>query len=155
MRTHLSMTMWSSLMGLTLAVLLAAGCTGMSRTGSLRLSGNQEVPTVPTNAAATSDIVVQLTKCPSSASSLSCPEILGSVYTTGVTGTAVDIERGPRGQSGPVVVALMKVNNTTWAVPPFTFLNDEQYAAYQEGQFYVNVRSVSHPKGEIRAQLTP
>jgi len=149
------MTMWSSLMGLTLAVLLAAGCTGMSRTGSLRLSGNQEVPTVPTNAAATSDIVVQLTKCPSSATSFSCPEIMGSVYTTGVTGTAVDIERARRGQSGPVVVTLMKVNDRTWAVPPFTFLNDEQYAAYQEGQFYVNVRSVAHPKGEIRAQLTP
>jgi len=148
MRTQLSMTMWSSLMGLILAVLLAAGCTGMSRTGSLRLSGNQEV-------AASTDIVVQLSKCPSSASSYSCPELLGSVYTTGVTGTAVDIERGPRGQSGPVVVSLMKVNDRTWAVPPFTFLNDQQYAAYQEGQFYVNVRSVTHPNGEIRAQLTP
>jgi CHRD domain-containing protein len=155
MRTQHSMTMWSSLMGLTLAVLLAAGCTGMSRTGALRLSGNQEVPPVPTNAAATTDIVVQLTKCPSSASSYSCPEILGSVYTTGVTGTAVDIERGRRGQSGPMVVTLMKVNNTTWAVPPFTFLNDEQYAAYQEGQLYINVRSAPHPNGEIRAQLTP
>ena len=155
MRTHLSMTMWSSLIGLTLAVLLAAGCTGMSRTGSLRLSGNQEVPAVPTNAAATTDIVVQLTKCPSSASSMSCPEILGSVYTTGVTGTAADIEQGRRGQSGPVVVTLLKLNNTTWAVPPFTFLTDAQYAAYQEGQLYVNVRSVTHPNGEIRAQLTP
>src|SRR5262247_1061112 len=155
MRTHLSMTMWSSLMGLTLAVLLAAGCTGMSRTGSLRLSGNQEVPAVPTSAAASTDIVVQLSKCPSSASSYSCPELLGSVYTTGVTGTAVDIERVRRGQSGPVVVTLLKVNDTTWAVPPFTFLNEEQYAAYQGGQFYVNVRSAAHPGGEIRAQLTP
>ena len=155
MHTQLPMTMWSSLMGLILAVLLAAGCTGMSRTGSLRLSGNQEVPAVPTSAAASTDIVVQLSKCPSSASSYSCPELLGSVYTTGVTGTAVDIERGPRGQSGPVVVSLMKVNDRTWAVPPFTFLNDQQYAAYQEGQFYVNVRSVTHPNGEIRAQLTP
>jgi CHRD domain len=155
MRRQHSMTMWSSWMGLTLAVLLAAGCSGMSRTGSLRLNGNQEVPSVPTNASATTDIVVQLTKCPSSASSSSCPEILGSVYTTGVTGTVVDIERGRRGQSGPVVVTLLKVNDTTWAVPPFTFLNDEQYAAYQEGQFYVNVRSTAHPGGEIRAQLTP
>jgi len=127
----------------------------MSRTGTLRLSGSQEVPSVPTNASANTNIVVQLTKCPSSATSNSCPEILGSVYTAGVTGTAVDIERGGRGQSGPVVVTLLKVNDTTWAVPPFTFLNDEQYAAYQEGQFYVNVRSTAHPKGEIRAQLTP
>ena len=50
---------------------------------------------------------------------------------------------------------MLKVNDTTWAVPPFTFLNDDQYAAYQGGQFYVNVRSVTHPNGEIRAQLTP
>jgi len=155
MRRQHSMKTWSSWTGLTLAVLLAAGCSGMSRTGSLRLSGNQEVPSVPTNASASTDIVVQLTKCPSSATSNSCPEILGSVYTTGVTGTAVDIERGRRGQSGPVVVTLLKVNDTTWAVPPFTFLNEEQYAAYQGGQFYVNVRSTAHPKGEIRAQLTP
>jgi hypothetical protein len=54
-----------------------------------------------------------------------------------------------------VVVTLLKVNDTTWAVPPFTFLNDEQYAAYQEGQLYGNVRSTAHPTGEIRAQLTP
>lgn len=154
MRRQHSMKAWFSWTGLTLAVLLAAGCSGMSRTGTLRLSGNQEVPSVPTNASATTDIVVQLTKCPSSASSYSCPELLGSVFTAGMTGTAVDIERGGRGQSGPVVVNLMKVNNTTWAVPPFTFLNEEQYAAYQGGQFYVNVRSTTHPNGEIRAQLT-
>src|SRR5215469_11461862 len=124
MRRQHSIKTWSSWTGLTLAVLLAAGCSGTSRTGTLRLSGSQEVPSVPTNASANTNIVVQLTKCPSSATSNSCPEILGSVYTT-------------------------------WAVPPFTFLSDEQYAAYQGGQFYVNVRSTAHPKGEIRAQLTP
>ena len=155
MRGQRSMTMWFSGLGLTLAVLLAAGCTGMSRTGSLRLSGNQAVPPVTTNASATTDIVVQQTKCPSSATSLSCPEILGSVHTSGVTGTTVVIQRGSRGQTGPMVVTLMKVNDTTWAVPPFTFLNDDQYAAYQEGQLYVNVRTTAHPNGEIRAQLTP
>jgi len=155
MRRQQSMTMWSSGLGLTLAVLLAAGCSGMSRTGTLSLNGNQEVPPVPTNATATTDIVVQQTKCPSSATSLSCPEILGSVHTSGVTGTTVVIQRGSRGQTGPMVVTLMKVNDTTWAVPPFTFLNDDQYAAYQEGQLYVNVRTTAHPNGEIRAQLTP
>ena len=99
MRTQLSMTMWSSLLGLTLAVLVAAGCAGMARTGSLRLNGNQEVPAVPTNASATTDIVVQLTKCPSTASSYSCPEILGSVFTTGVSGCAAQLwhwEIGPK-----------------------------------------------------------
>jgi len=155
MRGQRSMTMWFSGLGLTLAVLLAAGCTGMSRTGSLRLSGNQAVPPVTTNASATTDIVVQQTKCPSSTTSLSCPEILGSVHTTGVTATAAEIRRGQRGQSGPVVVSLMKVNDTTWAVPPFTFLNNAQYEAYQEGQLYVDVRSTAHPTGEIRTQLTP
>ena len=61
MRRQHSMKAWFSWTGLTLAALLAAGCSGMSRTGTLRLSGNQEVPSVPTNASATTDIVVQLT----------------------------------------------------------------------------------------------
>jgi CHRD domain len=53
------------------------------------------------------------------------------------------------------VVTLMKLNDNTWAIPPFTFLNDRQYEAYEAGDLYVNVRSLAHPNGEIRAQLTP
>jgi CHRD domain len=158
MRGQRSMTGWVGwflCLGLTLAVLLVAGCAGMSRNGALRLSGNQEVPPVPTNSSATTNIVVQQTKCPSSTTSLSCPEILGSVYTAGVAGTSAYIQEGRRGQNGPVVVTLMKLNDNTWAIPPFTFLNDRQYEAYEAGDLYVNVRSFAHPSGEIRAQLTP
>jgi len=146
---------WFLCLGLTLAVLLVAGCAGMSRNGALRLSGNQEVPPVPTNSSATTNIVVQQTKCPSSTTSLSCPEILGSVYTAGVAGTSAYIQEGRRGQNGPVVVTLMKLNDNTWAIPPFTFLNDRPYEAYEAGDLYVNVRSFGHPNGEIRAQLAP
>jgi CHRD domain-containing protein len=155
MKRRRSMSAWFLCLGLALAVLLAAGCAGLSRNGPLRLSGNQEVPPVATSSSATTNIVVQQTKCPSSATSLSCPEILGSVYTAGVSGTSADIRQGRRGQNGPAVVTLMKVNDTTWAIPPFTFLSDGQYEAYEAGDLYVNVRSLAHPNGEIRAQLVP
>jgi hypothetical protein len=153
MSTHGSMTGWTLGLGGVLAVLLAAGCAGM--TPGARLTGNQEVPPVATNSSATADIVVHQTKCPTSTTSPSCPEILGSVYTGGVTATAVEIREGSRGQTGPTVVTLMKVTNDTWTIPPFTFLNAKQYAAFQEGKLYVDVQSTTHPKGELRAQLAP
>lgn len=41
------------------------------------------------------------------------------------------------------------------AIPPFTFLNDNQYEAYEAGDLDVNVPGLAYPNGEIRARLAP
>ena len=138
------------------AAILAAGCAGTYSPGvAERLSGTNEVPPLNTGASGTDDILVRVSKCPSTASSNSCPQIYGTVKTSGVEGTAAHIHQGKKGQNGPVIITLQKTGPNTWEVPPFTFLVDSQYAAYVDGELYVNVHSAANPNGEIRAQLKP
>jgi hypothetical protein len=40
-------------------------------------------------------------------------------------------------------------------VPPGAKLSAAEYKAFQAGHLYVNVHSLAHPGGEIRAQLKP
>jgi hypothetical protein len=52
-------------------------------------------------------------------------------------------------------VTLVKTGDNTWQVPSGTILTPAQYAAYRQGQLYINVDSVRYRNGELRAQLTP
>jgi CHRD domain len=137
-------------------VVLVAGCAGKAAPPVAdRLSGANEVPPVSSSASGTTDITVRPSKCPASTTSLSCPSIAGSVVTTGVESTAAHIHMGKKGQNGPVIIPLEKKDANTWVIPALTFLQDNQYSAYLEGELYVNVHSAANPNGEIRAQIMP
>jgi hypothetical protein len=132
--------------------ILAAGCAGMPK-GQAALSGSQEVPPVTTNATGNTDISALLSKCPTAASGFNCPTVYGSVVINGVAATAAHIHMAPAGQNGPVVVPLVKVSDTVFAVPGATTLTADQWEAYLNGLLYVNVHSAANPGGEIRAQI--
>jgi hypothetical protein len=142
--------------GLGVAVLLFAGCAGMSGGKvPVQLSGSQEVPPATTSGAGTADILVSPSKCQTAASGLWCSAVTGTVTTSGVASTAAHIHQGKTGQNGPVIITLTKTSDNTWAVPPFTFLSDAQYIAYVDGDLYVNVHSAEYPGGQVRGQLKP
>jgi len=157
MKTWLSGSRNSFWLVIGAAALIGSGCTsaGISRTGPTMLSGVQQVPPVATRASGTADITVDSFKCPAATSSSNCPEVIGTVSTTGIDPTAVQIRQGAPGQQGPVIVSLAKVRDNAWSVPPDTALTSGQYDAYQAGDFYVNVESRTYPSGEIRGQLRP
>jgi hypothetical protein len=134
-----------SRVGLGVAMLVVAGCAGMSGGMSgTTLSGSQEVPPVTTQASGTSTIVVAADK-----------SVSGTVTTTGITATAAHIHMAAMGQNGPVIVPLAKTGDNVWSPAPAAKLTDAQYDAYKAGNLYVNVHSADNKGGEIRAQLKP
>ena len=142
--------------GLGAVALVAAGCAGgMSGKPPTTLSGTQQVPAVTTTASGTTDISARPSRCPSAATSLSCPTLHGNVWTSGVAATAAHIHQGAPGQNGPPIVTLVKTGDNIWAVPLGSSITDAQYQAYWDGLLYVNVHSDANKGGEIRAQLKP
>ena len=108
------------------------------------LSGDQEVPPVSTGAGGNGSIMISDNKA-----------VSGMVTTTGMTGSMAHIHLGAAGKNGPVAIPLTKSGDNGWMVPAGASLSDEQYAAYKAGGLYVNVHSIAHPGGEIRAQIKP
>jgi len=159
MPTFRPLRKWHFLGALGMVALIAGGCAsgGSTTTGMpiTRLTGAQEVPPVGGNNSGSSDIVITLTKCPSSGTSLSCPQAFGTVTITGFTGTVAHIHRGKAGTNGPVIVTLIKTGENTWAVPDRTFISDSDFGAYNDNELYVNVHSANNPNGEVRGQLRP
>ena len=150
---------WHLLGILGLAALIAGGCaSGPSTTHGMpitRLTGGQEVPPVGGNLSGSTDIVIYLTKCPTSTGSTACPQAFGTVTVTGFTPTAAHIHRGVAGANGPVVLTLTKTGENTFAVPDRTFVSDSDLLAYNSNELYVNVHSEKNPNGEVRGQLRP
>jgi hypothetical protein len=128
------------------AVLLFAGCAGMSGTNNTQvtLSGAQEVPPVTTAASGFGTITVGDDK-----------SISGSVTTSGVVGVAAHIHDGAPGKNGPVIVPMTKNSDNTWTIPAGSKFTDAQYEAFKAGNLYVNVHSAANKGGEIRGQLKP
>ena len=110
----------------------------------VKLSGDQEVPPVKTEASGSGTIVISADK-----------SVSGSITTSGVEATAAHIHDGPAGKNGPVIIPLTKGPDNTWSVPAGAKLTDAQYKSYEAGDLYVNVHSAAHKGGEIRAQLKP
>src|SRR6185295_1252042 len=133
-----------ALAGATLIVgLLAAGAT-LAADMKLKLSGDQEVPPVQTQASGAGTITVNDDK-----------SVSGSITTTGINATAAHIHEAAAGKNGPVAIPLEKKSDKEFAVPAGAKLSDAQYKALKAGNLYVNVHSDAHKDGEIRAQLKP
>lgn len=133
------------------AALLITGCGAMEKMGmggtratTGELSGKHEVPPVTTKASGKSTITVASDKT-----------VSGSVIVDDITPTAAHIHRGAPGTNGPVIIPLTKTADKTWSVPPNARLTDEQFAAFKEGNLYINVHSATFPGGEIRVQMKP
>ena len=130
------------------AVLLAAvlgACThiGTSR-NELKLTGDQEVPPVNTQAVGSGRITVAADG-----------SVSGSIAVAGLAVTMAHIHLGAVGKNGPVIIPLTKTGDGVWSVPPGARLTSEQLQSYQAGDLYVNVHTEANKGGEIRAQLKP
>ena len=137
------------------AYLALAGCTSMpgpteapveasTLGGGLRMSGDQEVPPVSTQALGAVTIAVSADGA-----------VQGSVATVGMVATMAHIHLGAPGVNGPPIVTLTKSTGGKWLVPANSRLSAEQLKAYRAGGLYVNVHSEAHKDGEIRTQLRP
>jgi hypothetical protein len=131
---------------LALAALLLSACSSINLKGpgEVKLTGDQEVPPVTTEATGVSSITIS-----------SDGSVAGTVTTTSLIGTMAHIHIAPAGANGPVIVPLTHTSDTVWSVPPGAKLTAEQLAAWRSGGLYVNVHSDAHKGGEIRAQLKP
>ena len=132
--------------GITLAAAFAIIGLNMAEAAdtAVKLSGDQEVPSVATTATGISTIVVNSDK-----------SVSGSVKTVGLAGTMAHIHVAEPGKNGPPIIALTKTDDNTWSVPAGAMLTDDQYKSFKEGNLYVNVHSAEHKGGEIRSQLKP
>jgi hypothetical protein len=134
---------------LFVAATTLAACSSMpdwmpgSGAHKVSLTGAEEVPPVSTQAKGSGSFRIK-----------DDGTVTGSVSTSGVAGTMAHIHMAEKGKNGPVIVPLTKEGDT-WSVPKDKKLTPEQVTAFKEGRLYVNVHSVAHKGGEIRAQLQP
>ncbi len=123
-----------------------SGKSGRSdnETVTAQLTGDQQVPSVETKATGKSTIKVDENK-----------SISGKVTVENMTATAAHIHQGGPDKDGPVVIPLKKTSSNTFSIPANTKMTDQQFAAFKEGNLYINVHSKKYPSGEIRAQMKP
>ena len=125
-------------LGMGLAAIVLAGCASHPPSTVL----NAPPGTVP--GAVRADLAVNSFKCPSATSSSNCPTMTGSVVTSGIAATHVDIRQG--GQTGPLIANLNKTAPDVWSVPSGVTLSDSQYADYYAGNLYVGVHDANGPR---------
>jgi hypothetical protein len=135
--THVSLAIVTGVLGLTAGLAFGDEI-------KVTLSGDQEVPPVATSAKGTGTITVDEDR-----------SVSGSVTTSGVQGVAAHIHRAPTGKNGPPIITLTKTSENVWSVPKGTKLTDEQFAAYEAGELYINVHSAANKPGELRGQIKP
>ena len=126
-------------LGMVLAAILLVGCAGAQPPSTVLSAPPGTVP-----GSVKADISVNSFKCPAATSSNNCPTVTGSVVTSGIEATAVDIRQG--GQSGPLIANLNKTAPNVWSVPSGVTLTDSQYADYYAGRLYVGVHDPSGPR---------
>lgn len=125
-----------------LALLLASAPLFAEMPVSVSLSGAAEVPAVVTPASG----LVKISVLPNRT-------ISGSVDTKGMLPTMAHIHEGGVGTNGAPIVTLIKTGDNVFTVPADSRFSEAQYTSYLAGKLYVNVHSLAHPNGEIRAQL--
>jgi CHRD domain len=125
------------------ALAIVATCVSMSAMSeTLTLAGVNEVPPVQTVATGQAMITIGADK-----------SVKAEVAVSGMNANASHIHMGAAGTNGPVIVPFKEITPNKFVAAPDAHLTDEQYAAYKAGNLYVNVHSITHPGGEIRAQI--
>lgn len=84
---------------------------------------------------------------------VSSREVIASVVTNGIAGTAAAIHQGALGVNGPAVVSLTETSGGSGIWTTRATLSDAQYNALQAGNMYFNISSAAFPNGEIRGQI--
>ena len=110
----------------------------------VRLTGNQEVPPVTTDAWGYAEIKIEHDGT-----------IKGTITTHGIEGTVAYSQQGWQGTNGPAILTLQRGPRDTWVVPADSKLIGQQLVSFRQAKLYVIVDSAAHPDGEIRAQLGP
>jgi hypothetical protein len=116
----------------------------LSNTFGAALAGAQEVPPTPSTGSASGTAVVNpVTR-----------EMLATVTTAGIPGTAAHIHEAPGGVNGPIIFPLIETapGSGTWTAR--ATLTEAQFNTLKAGGFYFNVHSAAFPNGEIRGQIT-
>ncbi len=140
-------------LGLPLLLAMLAACAPMvQETGAteVSLSGAQEVPAVETAAmgTATSTLSGSMLMVAGEFSDLSSPLVE-------IAGTPGHVHMAPAGENGDVVFPLTvsSADGMSGTFSLSTELTAEQLAAYNAGEFYVNLHTEMHQGGELRGQL--
>jgi hypothetical protein len=83
--------------------------------------------------------------------------VRGTVKLEGVNATAVSINEGFAGATGPALIRLARSGGSAneWQVPSGALLTERQLTELSHGGFYVVAASAAHPRGEIRGQIVP
>lgn len=120
----------------------AAPASAQTYTFMVPMSGDQEVPPVPTNATGSGTFVFDFDR------NELCYEY--SVRNLSSPFAAAHIHSGAAGVNGPIVIPLERPGSPLACVPP-TGISEADLLA---DLYYVNVHTEIYPDGEIRGQLT-
>lgn len=142
----------SMLFGLPLLFVALAACAPMAQAGvsKITLSGVQEVPAVETTATGTATATLTDTML------MVAGEFFGlSSPLVEIAGTPGHMHQAPAGENGDVVFPLTvsSADGVSGTFSLSTELTPEQPAAYNAGEFYVNLHTKMHGGGELRGQL--
>jgi len=120
--------------------------TGMA-VAAVAMTAAQIFPAPSSSASGTANITVKLESGATS----------GKVMLSGLTATAVTINEGFAGATGPRAITLEAHGGTAgeWDVPANALLTAEQVTALQQGKLYVIASSAANPRGEVRGQIVP
>jgi len=120
--------------------------TGMA-VAAVAMTAAQIFPAPGSSASGTANITVKLES----------GATRGKVMLSGLTATAVTINEGFAGATGPRAITLEANGGTAgeWDVPANALLTAEQVTALLQGKLYVIATSVANPRGEIRGQIAP
>jgi Bacterial Ig domain/CHRD domain len=119
--------------------------TGMA-VAAVAMTAAQIFPAPSSSASGTANISVNLASGATS----------GNVMLRGLTATAVTLNEGFAGATGPRVITLV-ANGAAgeWQVPAGALLTAEQVSALTQGKLYVIAASAANPRGEVRGQIAP
>lgn len=120
--------------------------TGMA-VAAVAMTAAQIFPAPSSSASGTANISVKLASGATS----------GNVMLRGLIATAVTINEGFAGATGPRVITLVANDGAAgeWVVPANALLTAEQVTVLQQGKLYVIATSAANPRGEVRGQIVP